>query len=87
MLTRSAAQELGPYGIRVNAVSPGLIARPGIEEHWPDGVARWQSKAPLGRMGEPDDVANAALYFASAAANWVTGTILNVDGGKSASEG
>ncbi len=41
MLTRSAAQELAPYDIKVNAVSPGLIARPGIEDHWPEGVARW----------------------------------------------
>ena len=81
MLTRSAAQELGPYGIRVNAVSPGLIARPGIEEHWPDGVARWQSKAPLGRMGEPDDVADACLFLASPAARWITAQNLVLDGG------
>lgn len=81
MLTRSAAQELGPYGIRVNAVSPGLIARPGIEDHWPDGVARWQNKAPLGRMGEPEDVADACLFLASPAARWITAQNLVLDGG------
>ena len=52
MLTRSAAQELGPFNIRVNTVSPGLISRSGIREDWPDGVSRWESTAPLGRMGE-----------------------------------
>ena len=81
MLTRSAAQELAPYGIRVNAVSPGLISRPGIEEQWPDGVARWQDKAPLGRMGEPEDVADACLFLASPAARWITAQNLVLDGG------
>ncbi len=81
MLTRSAAQELGPHGIRVNAVSPGLIARPGIEDHWPEGVTRWQNKAPLGRMGEPEDVADACLFLASPAARWITGQNLVLDGG------
>lgn len=81
MLTRSAAQELGRYNVRVNAVSPGLIARPGIEQQWPDGVARWQSSAPLERLGEPDDVARACLFLASDAARWITGHNLVVDGG------
>ncbi|HEX2140600.1 MAG TPA: 3-oxoacyl-ACP reductase family protein [Woeseiaceae bacterium] len=81
MLTRSAAQELGRYNIRVNAVSPGVIARPGIEQQWPEGVARWQSSAPLERLGEPDDVAGACLFLASSAARWITGHNLLVDGG------
>jgi len=81
MLTRSAAQELGQYNIRVNTVSPGLIARPGIEDQWPDGVARWKNKSPLGRMGEPDDVADACLFLASPAARWITGQNLVLDGG------
>ena len=85
MFTKSAALELGRYGIRVNAVSPGLIARPGIEEEWPDGVARWQAKALLGRMGQPEDVADACLFLASPAARWITGHNLVVDGGVTSS--
>ncbi len=81
MLTRSAAQELGPLGIRVNAVSPGVIGREGIEEQWPEGVARWQERAPLKRLGQPEDVADACLFLASKAARWVSGHNLVVDGG------
>lgn len=81
MLTRSAAQELGPRGIRVNAVSPGVIGRPGIEEQWPEGVERWRSKAPLGRLGQPEDVADACLFLASDASRWISGHNLVVDGG------
>ena len=81
MHTRSAAQELGPHGIRVNAVSPGLIRAPGIESAWPEGVERWLAAAPLGRMGEPVEVADACLFLASPAAAWITGAVLPVDGG------
>lgn len=81
MLTQSMAQELGPHGIRVNAVSPGVIARDGIEEAWPEGVARWRARAPLGRLGDVDDVANAVLFLASPAAAFVSGHDLVVDGG------
>lgn len=86
MFTRSAAQELGPYNIRVNAVSPGLIARPGIDREWKDGVTRWLSQAPLKRLGQPDDVADACLFLASPAARWITGHNLVVDGGIMASQ-
>jgi NAD(P)-dependent dehydrogenase (short-subunit alcohol dehydrogenase family) len=82
--TRAAALELGPLGIRVNAISPGLIAREGIEEAWPEGLARWRRAAPLGRLGEPADIADAALFLASDAARWITGADLVVDGGVSA---
>ncbi len=81
MHTRAAAHELGRYHIRVNAVSPGLIWAEGIEEHWPDGVARWQKTAPFSRLGQPDDVADACLFLASSAARWITGANLVVDGG------
>lgn len=83
MLTRAAALELGPLGIRVNAISPGLVGRDGIEAEWPEGVLRWRAAAPLDRLGTPDDIADAALFLASDAARWITGANLVVDGGVS----
>jgi len=85
MYTRAAALELGPKGIRVNAVSPGLIGRPEIEDEWPDGVERWRAAAPLERLGDPEDVADACLFLASPGARWITGADLRVDGGVTAS--
>ncbi|WP_274426005.1 SDR family NAD(P)-dependent oxidoreductase [Chelativorans sp. YIM 93263] len=84
MFTKAAALELGPLGIRVNSVSPGLIGREGIEQGWPEGVERWKKAAPLERLGQPDDIADATLFLASDAARWITGTDLVVDGGVSA---
>ncbi len=81
MFTRSAAQELGAFGIRVNAVSPGLTNRAGLEQAWPEGVKSWHDKAPLGRLGEPEDIADACLFLASPAARFITGNNLIVDGG------
>lgn len=81
MHTRTAAAELGQHGIRVNAVAPGLIGRDGLEDDWPEGVAAWREDCPLGRLGEPEDVADACLFLASRAARWITGTTLVVDGG------
>ncbi len=81
MHTRAAAAELGAHGIRVNAVSPGLIWRERIEQEWPDGVMRYCQAAPLGRLGRPEDVADACLFLASPAARWITGSNLRVDGG------
>ena len=84
MLTRAAALEFGASGIRVNAVSPGLIERDGIEENWPDGVGRWRDRAPLQRLGTPNDVADAVLFLLSPASRWISGANLVVDGGMSA---
>jgi glucose 1-dehydrogenase len=84
MLARAAALEYGPAGIRVNAVSPGLVAREGIEHDWPDGVRRWRLAAPLGRLGSGADVGNACVFLASPLAQWITGHNLVVDGGVSA---
>jgi 3-oxoacyl-[acyl-carrier protein] reductase len=84
MLTRAAAQEFGAAGIRVNSVSPGLITRDGLADEWPDGVNRWQTRAPLGRLGTPNDVADAVLFLVSPASRWISGANLVVDGGMSA---
>ncbi len=83
MFTKATAFECGNIGIRINAVSPGLIGRDGIEEAWPEGVARWNEAAPLTRLGAPEDVADAVLYLLSPAARWVTGANIVVDGGVS----
>jgi NAD(P)-dependent dehydrogenase (short-subunit alcohol dehydrogenase family) len=84
MFTRAAAIEFGPLNIRVNCVSPGLIEHDGLADEWPEGVARWRERAPLGRLGTPKDVADAVLFLLSPAARWISGTNLVVDGGMSA---
>jgi len=84
MHARAAALELGPVGIRVNAISPGLINRPQLAEDWPDGVKRWTDNAPLGCVGTGDDIADACLFLLSDMAQWITGIDLVVDGGMSA---
>ena len=84
MLSRAAALELGAAGIRINCVSPGLIDKDGLADEWPDGVARWNDRVPLGRLGTPQDVADAVLFLLSPAARWISGANLVVDGGMSA---
>ena len=79
--TRAAACELGPKGVRVNAVCPGLIDRQGLNQDWPEGLNRWIENAPLQRIGTSNDVANAVLFLASDASGFITGSSLNVDGG------
>ena len=81
MLTRSAALEYGTRGIRVNSVSPGLIDDGALADRWPEGVQRWLAAAPLGRLGTPEDVADAVAFLASPLAAWISGTDLVVDGG------
>jgi len=84
MYTRASALELGAHNIRVNAIAPGLISRPGIEQDWPDGVKRWHARAPLSRLGTGEDIANAVLFLLSPAAVWISGNTLQVDGGMGA---
>ena len=81
MHARAAAGALGPHGIRVNSVSPGLIDRPGLADDWSEGVDRWHAAAPLGRMGTPEDVGDACVFLCSDLARWITGADLVVDGG------
>lgn len=81
-LTRNIAYDLGPMNIRVNAIAPGAIKThalstvltPEIEQHM-------LAKTPLARLGQPDDIANAALFLCSPAASWVSGQVLTVSGG------
>ena len=89
MFTKSIAVEYARRNIRCNCVNPGIINSGTIKPYLDDPQARkvLEERLPLARVGEPADVANAVLYLASDEANWVTGSILNVDGGKSASEG
>lgn len=84
MHARSAAQEYGPWGVRVNSVSPGLIDREGLAEAWPQGVRRWREASAVGRLGRPEDIGDACVFLASPLASWVTGHDLVVDGGVSA---
>jgi 3-oxoacyl-[acyl-carrier protein] reductase len=80
MLTKSMAQEWGPMGIRVNAVAPGLIEVDGNRVS-PDYKANFLPMIPLGRMGQPPDVAAVVAFLLSDAAAFVTGTVLPIDGG------
>ena len=88
MFTKSIAVEYARKNIRCNCINPGIINSGMIKPYLDDPQARkiLEEKSPLARIGEPEDVANAVLYLASDEANWVTGIILNIDGGKSAAE-
>ena len=79
-LTKSLARELGPAGIRVNAVAPGVTRTDMLAALPADMVERISAPIPLRRIGEPQEVANAFLFLASDLASYVTGTILSVDG-------
>ncbi len=83
-LTAAAAAELGPRGIRVVGVAPGLIDREGLAEDWPDGVARWSAAAALGRPVTAAEVAATVAFLASGVASGITGTTIVVDAGWSA---
>lgn len=83
MLVRSAADELGAWGIRVNSVAPGLVATDLTESLADDDAVRAEhlDNTPLGRLGRADDVAAAVRFLCGPASSWVTGVTLAVDGG------
>jgi 3-oxoacyl-[acyl-carrier protein] reductase len=86
-LTRQLAHELGPWGITVNTVAPGFVrSNPTTERQWesygPKGQRRLVESIALKRLGAPEDIAHAVLFFASDQAGWITGQVLSVDGGK-----
>ena len=86
VLTQSSATEYGGQGIRINAVSPGVIRTPGIERHLaeqPDQAERFNRAAVMKRMGKPEEIAEAVVFLSSDRASFITGQILSVDGGMS----
>jgi len=89
MFTKGIAVEYARKNIRCNCINPGIINAGMIKPYleYPEAKKVLEDRQPLNRIGEPEDVANAAVYLASDEANWISGIILNVDGGKSASEG
>jgi 3-oxoacyl-[acyl-carrier protein] reductase len=83
-VTRALAAELGPRGIRINAIRPGMVETEGthaagIEDS--DMQKETRAKTPLGRTGQPDDIAGAAVFLASADSSWITGETLIISGG------
>jgi NAD(P)-dependent dehydrogenase (short-subunit alcohol dehydrogenase family) len=79
-ITRQLASELAPK-VRVNAIAPGLIKTDMAKALWEVNEAKLAKRTPLGRLGEPADIANAAVFLCSSQASWITGSHLVVDGG------
>jgi 3-oxoacyl-[acyl-carrier protein] reductase len=87
-LTKQLSWELGPFGITTNSVAPGLVlSNPSTRKQWQSYSAEFQQElldnTHTRRLGEPEDIAAAVLFFASESAGWVSGQVLSVDGGRS----
>jgi 3-oxoacyl-[acyl-carrier protein] reductase len=80
-LTRTLAKEGGPYGINVNAIAPGIIATEPVLKQVGDHQEAYTSTIPLRRLGQPSDVANVVLFLASPLSDYVTGIVLDINGG------
>ncbi len=82
-LTRALAVDLAPQGVRVNAILPGVIATPMTEttRNNPEAIGRFLAHTPMGRVGDPDELAGPVVFLASPAASYITGALLPVDGG------
>ena len=89
MITKAFAAELAPYNIQVNTIAPGPISTKMMDSHWSNLSPEEAKKAkeglekllPMHRIGHPDDIAGAAIYLASAASSYTTGTEIIIDGG------
>lgn len=84
ILTKSSAAEYGSKGIRINAVSPGVIRTPGLEKYFteqPQVAEQLKKTAVLNRLGEPEEIAEAVVFLLSDRASFITGQLLSVDGG------
>lgn len=80
LLARNLAVTLGPHGVRINVVAPGTV-RTRVWDGQEGGADRFREVYPLGRVGEPSDIASAIAFLASSDASWITGVTLPVDGG------
>ena len=83
-VTKSLAKELGPKKIRVNSINPGLVITEGVQTagfHEGDFRKQFEAQAPLGRVGQPEDIAPAAVFLASDDSSWLTGETLYISGG------
>jgi len=83
-ITRSLASELGPRGIRVNAINPGMVETEGVHAAGfaeSDFRKQIEAQTPLGRIGQPLDIAGAAVFLASTDSSWISGQTLNISGG------
>jgi 3-oxoacyl-[acyl-carrier protein] reductase len=81
-ITCSLARELGPRNIRINAIAPGPTDTPALQRNAGDYAKEMIKVMPIGRLGTPADMADAALFLLSDEARWITGHVLNVDGGQ-----
>ena len=89
ILTKSSAAEYGRKGIRINAVSPGVIRTPGVERYFeeqPKAAEYLKRAAVMGRLGEPSEIAEAVVFLLSDRASFITGQLLSVDGGAAVNE-
>jgi len=80
-MTKVWARELGKFGIRVNAVAPGFIMTEMVAKMPEEVLAGMRAKTPLGRLGEPEDIANTYLWLSTDEASYISGTTISVDGG------